>query len=133
MNKGFEIEVKRFIDAAHQLPDSKDLITKKCANLHGHTYYIKVLISGVNDSSGMVIDFSGIKNIIDELDHKYINDIFKASMVWEKEPTTAENIAKFICLKINAIYTHIRVEKVMVCEGYKGESSNWVTYYNPYE
>ena len=34
----YKLEVNRFFDAAHDLPDSENLITKQCTNLHGHTY-----------------------------------------------------------------------------------------------
>jgi len=130
MNKGFKIEVKRFFDAAHQLPDSEDLITKKCANLHGHTYHVKVSISGPNDRAGMVLDFSGVKQIIDILDHRYINDVFKEDVDWANVPSTAENIAQYIYERIKLQYDDLVVEEVAVCEGYKGpESSNYVVYY----
>lgn len=127
----YTLTIKRFFEAAHRLPDSHDLVTKQCANLHGHTYFCQVEIRAKNNSShGMVVDFKKVKECIDKLDHTFINDIFLRSMVWQNEPTTAENIAKWICFEIefycniprNAIY-------VKLCEGYKGpELSNYVSY-----
>ena len=121
-----KIQVKVFFDSAHQLPDSENLITKKCANLHGHTYCVIVECEGVNDRSGMVLDFRAIKNIVDELDHQFINDIFKKYPTWSDKPTTAENIACFLKEKIQESYKDLGV-KIQVCEGYKGEGSSWVS------
>ena len=35
----FKLSISIFFDAAHQLSDSEDLFTKRCASLHGHTYH----------------------------------------------------------------------------------------------
>ena len=113
-----------FIDSAHQLPDSNDLTTKKCLNLHGHTWAIRVEIEGENNKSGMVIDFGEIKKIVNELDHCFINDIFKEK--FDNKPTTAENIALYLQKQIQE-ELFLDIVTVWVCEGYKGENhSNWV-------
>ncbi len=123
------IQVQHYFDAAHQLLDSKHLITKACARLHGHTYAVKVTFIGKNDKGGMVVDFKGIKQIIDVLDHQYINDIFDELEEWRGVPTTAENIAKFIHESIREEYPFLLGVTVAVDEGYKGENkTNWVTY-----
>lgn len=122
----YNLEITRFIDAAHQLPDSESLVTKKCCSLHGHSYAIKVKINQDKLINGMVVDFGRIKEIIDRLDHKFINDVFMQDPVWEHQPTTAENIATYLQ---DAILFEIHVHaSVSVCEGYKGlENSAWVT------
>lgn len=76
-------------DAAHKLNDYNGL----CANLHGHTYKLHVTVTGKVLASGMIIDFAIIKKIvkkqvIDKLDHTYLNDTIK-------QPT-AENITLWI-------------------------------------
>lgn len=76
-------------DAAHKLLDYDG----PCANLHGHTYRLHVVLSGPLQKNGMVIDFVDLKKIVTErvlskLDHKYINKTIKQS--------TAENIAIWI-------------------------------------
>ncbi len=128
----YNIEIKRFIDAAHRLPDSEFLTTKKCQNLHGHTYLIVVNLSCFsNKRAGMVIDFGFIKDIIDTLDHSFINDIFESDVFWRTQPTTAENIAKYYARAImNSIpMKTFETIKVSVCEGYKGDTnSNWIHY-----
>lgn len=99
-------------EAAHRLPHHKG----KCCNLHGHTYKLEVEVAArvvdfyaANDPgevrgeiTGMVIDFGNLKNIvketIDELDHKMLNDIGGIF----KEYPTAENICLWVRNKIKA-------------------------------
>ncbi|MCX7720199.1 MAG: 6-carboxytetrahydropterin synthase QueD [Dictyoglomus thermophilum] len=82
--------IRKFkFDAAHNLESYKG----KCERLHGHTYRLVVIVEGIPDSEGMIIDFVELKDIvkrevIDILDHSYINEIIK-------QPT-AENIAIWI-------------------------------------
>lgn len=66
-----------YFAAAHNLPSHEG----GCWNLHGHNYRVVVSVSGPlqtgGPSSGMVIDFSLLKNIYKEhihqkLDHAYI-------------------------------------------------------------
>lgn len=122
-----KIKVQLFIEAAHQLPDSDDLITKKCANLHGHTYYVIAEAVGQNDKHGMLIDFKAIKEVINILDHQFINDIFEEAKI--DRPTTAENIALFIHTKLLEAFPFLWSLTVKVCEGYHGpETSSWVEY-----
>jgi len=76
-------------DAAHNLVRYHG----KCETLHGHTYKIAVVLEGVPDEEGMIMDFTELSNIVKEravsrLDHSYINDII--------EQPTAENIAHWI-------------------------------------
>ena len=125
----FKLQVNRMFDASHQLPDSDDLITKACARYHGHTYFVKVFFdSKKNKRHGMVVDFKGIKNIIDILDHQFINNIFRENRFYV--PATAENIAKFLYLRIHSVYKDLKNLEVAVCEGYKGEeNSSWAIYY----
>ena len=124
-----KLEIKHFFDAAHQLEDTEDLITKACARLHGHTYRVVVNIgTDVLNNAGMVIDFKAIKNIIDRLDHQYINDIFKQYEL-NLQPT-AENIAIVLADWITK-ELNIKVEKIAVCEGYKGEGKASYAIFEP--
>ena len=67
-----------------------------CANLHGHTFHVKIKIEGpINNKNDFVMDFFDIdtifnKTVFDKLDHKYLNDIDGL-----QSPTT-ENLAKWI-------------------------------------
>lgn len=72
--------------AAHHLPYHKGL----CQYTHGHEWKLEVSVKApINKETGMVLDFSDLKkfvneNIIDILDHNYINDFI--------HNPTAENI-----------------------------------------
>jgi len=78
-----------YFDSAHNLIKYKG----KCENLHGHTYKLVVVIEGIPNDEGMIMDFVELKEIVKEhvlkyLDHAYLNDII--------EQPTAENIAIWI-------------------------------------
>lgn len=125
-----KVRVTRFFEAAHKLADSEDLITKQCARLHGHTYHAIVTFDSKKTfRHGMTVDFRGIKDIIDVLDHRYINDIFSEDLIFQYEQPTAENIAVFIHEKIKKEYPDLSNLSVSICEGYKGAGhSSYVTY-----
>ena len=67
----------------------------KCSNIHGHNWIVMVYCkSDTLDDNGMVYDFKHIKNkIMDQLDHKYLNEIVDFN-------PTAENMARWICEQI---------------------------------
>ena len=48
----------------------------KCERLHGHDYYVDIVVEGQLDEKGMLIDFGIVKQVIkpilDMLDHKII-------------------------------------------------------------
>ena len=80
-------------DAAHVLPNVPE--GHKCRRLHGHTYRVRVYVSGEpDDRVGWVMDFGDIKAafepILDRLDHYYLNDIEGL------ENPTAEVLARWI-------------------------------------
>lgn len=86
-------------EAAHMLPNHGG----KCRELHGHSYRVQVHVTGPVQSAtgqpdeGMVVDFDVLKQLWREflhplLDHRYLNDSLGAGY----QPTTAENIARFI-------------------------------------
>ena len=83
---------KKFtFEAAHQLPNHDG----KCKNLHGHSYVLEVTVSGPiiqeGPKEGMIMDFKDLSEIVDreiinQWDHQYLNDILPFV-------TTAENLA----------------------------------------
>lgn len=84
-------------EAAHRLPNVPS--GHKCARLHGHSYRIRLSVSGpVGDETGWVMDFGDIKTafkpIYDQLDHYYLNDIDGL------ENPTAENIVRWIWTRL---------------------------------
>lgn len=65
-------------DAAHRLPHVPD--GHKCGRLHGHTFQLRIVVSGlVDEDSGWIMDFADIKArfrpIYDRLDHHFLNEI----------------------------------------------------------
>jgi len=58
-----------FFEATHRLLHYKG----KCSRLHGHQWRVEVWIKGtINDTTGIVVDFNCIKNIINRFDHQVI-------------------------------------------------------------
>jgi 6-pyruvoyltetrahydropterin/6-carboxytetrahydropterin synthase len=80
-------------DAAHSLPG----YLGKCANLHGHTYQVEIVVEGQVGIDGFVMDFYQLKrilaNAVQELDHNCLNEIL--------ENPTAELIAAWISQRLN--------------------------------
>ncbi len=77
------------IACSHQLPNAYN---EKCHNLHGHTYKVSVEIERETLINDVVIDFKLLKDIIEELDHKHLNDFLPV-------PTT-ERLAEYLHKKI---------------------------------
>lgn len=92
-----EIYKEFSFDSAHFLPNVPE--GHKCKNMHGHTYKLRVYIKGQPDPElGWIMDFKELKDkvavVIDQLDHKLINDI--PGLV----NPTAENITIWIWKQI---------------------------------
>ena len=82
------------ISASHKLNLS---YKSKCTNLHGHNWKIEVYCKTENlNKDGMIVDFTHIKDVVMELDHKNLNNYIK-------QPT-AEHIAKYIYERIPYCY-----------------------------
>lgn len=83
------------ISAAHSLSLTYQ---SPCQNLHGHNWKITVYCkSKTLDENGMIVDFSHIKKIVNELDHQDISNIIPKN-------STAEHIAEWLCYKIPYCY-----------------------------
>src|SRR5258708_23346743 len=86
-----------WIDYAHRLQDSKHLITKKCLNLHGHTGKITIELESKKDKrNGMVIDFTALKDIVMEFDHKTILNLKDPlfDILWKENPKQIVGISE---------------------------------------
>jgi 6-pyruvoyltetrahydropterin/6-carboxytetrahydropterin synthase len=82
------------ISAAHHLSEP---YAGPCSSPHGHNWRIMIYCrSGTINDAGMIVDFSEIKKIINQLDHTYINNIIP-------QPT-AENIARWVVEKVPCCY-----------------------------
>lgn len=90
----YYVQKRMEISGAHRL----DLpYESKCENLHGHNWIVDVYCkSDKLTKYGMIVDFTEIKKAVhDYLDHKYINDVLRGIN------PTAENIAEWICIRVN--------------------------------
>ena len=94
--------------------------TRGCQNLHGHNYRVRVhLRAGELDALGMVLDFSDLKAMMQEIvgpfDHRVINDI----PPFDERNTTAELISQYVFEEIErrlAVQERVRVVRVEVWE-----------------
>jgi len=89
----FEVVVHNHFASAHNLRGYQG----KCEELHGHNWKVAVSVTAEKlDSLGMVVDFGVLKkelqNLIERLDHKYLNDI----PPFDSINPSSENIACFI-------------------------------------
>lgn len=116
-NEMYELKVCTRFAAAHQLR----MVTEKCENLHGHNWKVELCVAGDElAGSGVLIDFGIIKKylaeIIERLDHKFLNEIPQFS----GGNPSSENIATYIAHafeeKIRNHGNGIRVSKVSVWE-----------------
>jgi 6-pyruvoyltetrahydropterin/6-carboxytetrahydropterin synthase len=114
----FEVSVEDSFAAGHALRGYRG----KCENPHGHNYKVQVTLAGESlDDIGLLYDFKDLKSalneIIDQLDHQYLNDIepFRALN------PSAENMARFFYDEANtrlraSTNGRVRVKQVKVWE-----------------
>lgn len=82
-------------DAAHHLPQLAGQVPEhKCSRLHGHTYRVKVQVTGPIDySTGMILDYAEldkvVKPLIEAFDHRDLNTVIPSG-------PTAERLAMFL-------------------------------------
>lgn len=86
MNK-YKLKLKHYFDAAHKLELD---YPSKCQYLHGHRFSVVVEIEAEKlNKNGMIIDFTEIKQIINNLDHTCLNEVLDFN-------PTAENLACYL-------------------------------------
>ena len=122
----YKLSVTDSFSAAHRLCGYEGA----CSNLHGHNWTVRVALTAQKlDDIGMAMDFGHIKallkEITDELDHAYLNDLpgFK-----DINPTS-ENLARHIFERMQKSLADptIQVAEVEICES----PSSSVVYYGP--
>ncbi|WP_458775023.1 6-pyruvoyl trahydropterin synthase family protein [Desulforhopalus sp. 52FAK] len=95
-------------DAAHRLylgdrtPEENHEIFGKCCKIHGHTYLLRITVTGPLDDTGMIIHFSKLKSIVCELvldryDHSMLNEFEEFTTL----PPTAEVMASHIFTRLS--------------------------------
>jgi len=64
--------------AAHFLPNYDG----PCSNIHGHTWKVRVCVSGpVEAHTGMVMDFGNLKKMVEPILNKWDHDIINKTVV----------------------------------------------------
>jgi 6-pyruvoyltetrahydropterin/6-carboxytetrahydropterin synthase len=114
----FEVSVEDTFASGHALRGYRG----KCENPHGHNYKVQVTLRGERlDNIGLLFDFKDLKgamnDIIDRLDHKFINDIAPFT---DLNPS-AENMAKYFYDEINLLLENktqgrVKVKQVKMWE-----------------
>lgn len=115
---------------AHRLP----FHLTGCQNIHGHSYQMDVVLSGVPDENGMLLEYgllkARVKPVIDELDHAFLCSMqdelllpfLKQSpfkVVYVDFETTAENLTFYLLDKIKLLikpFFNIHGLKVVIRE-----------------
>ncbi|HLC18905.1 MAG TPA: 6-carboxytetrahydropterin synthase QueD [Thermodesulfobacteriota bacterium] len=120
----YELVIEAWFSSAHNLREYEGA----CERLHGHNWKVEVHVrSETLDKLGMVMDFKTLKTrtneVLDALDHRYLNDI----PPFDKDNTTAENIARYIYAELSGRINDdmVRVSKIRVWESEKAAA----TYY----
>ena len=114
----FEVTVEDTFAAGHALRGYRG----KCENPHGHNYKVRVTLAGEKlDDIGLLYDFKDLKSvmndIIDRLDHQFLNDIEP----FQQLNPSAENLAQYFYQTTNnklrdATDGRVRVKNVTVWE-----------------
>lgn len=106
----FILLVKDTFAAAHRLESCQG----RCERLHGHNFQVEALFSGSTLSKeGILLDFkvlkAYLKEILDRLDHTYLNEI----PFFQERASSSEYIAMFI---FNSLKEKVEEEGVLVVE-----------------
>jgi 6-pyruvoyltetrahydropterin/6-carboxytetrahydropterin synthase len=111
----YHLMIKTSFAAAHNLINYQG----DCENLHGHNWRVEVTVAAKElDVAGLGIDFKILKRqtkqLLAELDHKYLNDLEP----FRKTSPSSENISRYIfeCLSQNLNNGNVTVERVNVWE-----------------
>ena len=107
----YEIRVKTEFSSAHNLRNYRG----KCEHLHGHNWAVEASFQYKDlDKDGLAVDFriakAALKEVTEELDHAYLNEL----KLFKSVNPTSENIARLI---FKALKKKIRnVKSVIVWE-----------------
>jgi len=123
----YELTVRKSFAAAHRLQGFQG----GCEQMHGHTWSAEVSVAGKElNEYGILIDFHELQDVIGriilDLDHRYLNDLSYFNEPGREINPTAENIARYIYLRLKEnLDRRIRLMKVVVWEA----PDAWASYY----
>ena len=121
----YEVTIIKSFSAAHVLAE----IGGKCEELHGHNFKVEVTVAASElSSTGLLIDFRVFKKwlgeILEDIDHKHLNIVSSFAGI----NPSAENIAKYICEKMEL---KVKSSKINVVRVKIWESENAAVTYMP--
>jgi 6-pyruvoyltetrahydropterin/6-carboxytetrahydropterin synthase len=96
MTKTARFPVPYILKLTHSFQSAHKILNHPgaCATLHGHRWTVEVTIATDELNDDMVVDFDRLKAIIDQFDHKNLNEVVDFN-------PTAENLAKHLKEKID--------------------------------
>lgn len=120
----YELKIIDQFAAAHQLRGIKG----GCENLHGHNWKIEVSAAGRKlGQDGLLIDFREIKratkDILDGLDHKFLNDVEPFKAVEPSSENIARHIFESLSQRVNA--DDVKISRVTAWESDSACASYW--------
>ena len=121
----YELKISTQFAAAHQLRE----IRGGCENLHGHNWKIEVSVIGSElGKDGLLIDFrlikSETKKIIDELDHKFLNELVSFENLEPSSENISRHIFESLSQKLNT--ENVKISKVTSWESDSACASYWI-------
>jgi 6-pyruvoyltetrahydropterin/6-carboxytetrahydropterin synthase len=113
----YEVTIKKTFSAAHVLKE----IGGKCEDLHGHNFLVEVTVAGETlNGEDLLIDFRDLKRwtneILDHLDHKYLNDVDSFKDINPSSERVAKFIYERLTEKVRAMKPVLTVSRVTVWE-----------------
>ena len=109
------------IDSCHKLEGYDGL----CRNMHGHTWLVQVWVRGSSsdcDEVGILFDFGKVKQLTQDMDHVYLNDVLG------KNPT-AENLVIHLYERLKDAYPYlefkVRLYETAVLKKTWAEVGDW--------
>jgi 6-pyruvoyltetrahydropterin/6-carboxytetrahydropterin synthase len=108
----YRVKIIKNFSSAHNLRGYEG----NCEKLHGHNWKVEAALKGDKlDNVGMLVDFRVLKRalnaILDDLDHKYLNEHEAFTVI----NPTSENIAKYIFETLEVTFPNM-VDSVTVWE-----------------
>jgi 6-pyruvoyltetrahydropterin/6-carboxytetrahydropterin synthase len=108
----YRVRIIKDFSSAHNLRGYEG----NCENLHGHNWKVEATLAGEDlDNVGMLVDFRvfkrALQSIMDDLDHKYLNECKPFDII----NPTSENLARYIHKELWKTFGAM-VEKVTVWE-----------------
>lgn len=111
----YHLSIRTHFAAAHRLVNYQG----DCENLHGHNWHVEVTVAARElDEAGLGIDFKILKRrtkeLLGELDHKYLNDL----QPFVDISPSSEQIARFLFNRLSEQLDtdNVTLERVTVWE-----------------